>query len=480
MFRFLLFILLVFVFWGCSSETGSDSGGKFKPLLSFSASGAINGENIGDYSFRGTCLEDGEVTFSVSGPDKDGTPVEPVTGAITCEQGEWEITPSDLAIPFDLASFGDGEVVISVSVSGFKAELKIVKDLVPPTVLAPTSADPAIASSEWSWECQDDGCVDYRIAFNGDPSFAFPDDAEFVEATSSAPQGSNNGGDYYLHVQGRDAAGNLSNIIRSGPFAFDNVTPRLSQVVVSSNDNPNTAYAKAGNQLVFEATFDLSVTVDSSGGIPQLVLSVGGTPVRATFSGSSGTSGTTHNFSYTVEDNLNGTVRVQGLYLAGGTILDAGDSDPLSLEEIDLEMAGLTVDTTVPVVESIANDDAAKSWSWGCSEENCQYRILIDSNTSTSTVTGTYGVSATALAPGVKGSYYIHIQAQDPAGNESQVAHSDTALEVATTTADNIDPTVSQVTGTEDSKPNGPIIRDCWGSNTCATITPQLRHISCS
>ena len=347
-----------------------------------------------------------------------------------------------------------------------------------PTALAPTSIDPAIPESEWSWGCQDGGCVDYRFTFNDDPSYTFSDDMEFSEATSSAPQGKNNGGDYYLHVQGRDAAGNLSNVVfRGGPFAFDNVAPRLSQVVVSASDNPNTAYAKAGNRLVFEATFDLSVIVESSGGAPQLALSIGGSPVLATFSGSSGVSGTTHNFSYTVEDNLNGIVRVQGLDLAGGTILDAGDGDPLSLEGIDLVVAGLTVDTTVPVVESIANDDAAESWSWGCSEQDCQYRTLIDGNAITSAVTGTYGVSATAMAPGIKGLYYIHIQARDPAGNESQVAHSTTALEVTTTTEDNVDPTVAEVTGTENSYKEGALVALKVAFSEAVTIggSPKLQ-----
>ena len=113
------FIVGVFVFWGCSNKANLDSSGKATPLLSLEAAGAINSDNIGDYSFRGTCLKDGEVSFSLSGPDKDGVPVEPVTGAVACEQGEWEIAPGDLATPFDLASFGDGEVVVSVSILGF-------------------------------------------------------------------------------------------------------------------------------------------------------------------------------------------------------------------------------------------------------------------------------------------------------------------------------------------------------------------------
>ncbi len=83
-----------------------------------------------------------------------------------------------------------------------------------------------------------------------------------------------------------------------------------------------------------------------------------------------------------------------------------------------------TFDGTAPVVTGLANDATAKkskTWTWGCSK-TCTYRYVVDTNATTSP-SGSYGSVTTANQSLGDGTYYLHVQAKDLAGNVSAVVH---------------------------------------------------------
>lgn len=85
---------------------------------------------------------------------------------------------------------------------------------------------------------------------------------------------------------------------------------------------------------------------------------------------------------------------------------------------------GWVADISAPVVYNLFNNStytAAKTWNWLCTEA-CTYRYVIDQNPGT-VPTGTFTSGTTATQSTGTGTYYIHVQATDTAGNLSAVVH---------------------------------------------------------
>lgn len=81
------------------------------------------------------------------------------------------------------------------------------------------------------------------------------------------------------------------------------------------------------------------------------------------------------------------------------------------------------LDTAVVSVTGLSDDAVAKqtkAWAWGCSKASCTYRYIIDQVFGTLPVTG-YVATTTGSQTSGTGTYYIHVQAKDEAGNESAV-----------------------------------------------------------
>ncbi len=80
-------------------------------------------------------------------------------------------------------------------------------------------------------------------------------------------------------------------------------------------------------------------------------------------------------------------------------------------------------DTTPPLILGLVNLTETRfkrTWSWSCSETSCSYRHLISTN-AIETLSGSYDSTDTANLNNGTGTYYIHVQARDAAGNESGV-----------------------------------------------------------
>ncbi|MBK7845611.1 MAG: S8 family serine peptidase [Bdellovibrionales bacterium] len=83
------------------------------------------------------------------------------------------------------------------------------------------------------------------------------------------------------------------------------------------------------------------------------------------------------------------------------------------------------LDNTAPNLTGLSNDSSwaiSKIWTWGCDESGCNYRFVVDTNSNT-VPSDSFSSTASTSKTSATGTFYIHVQAQDPAGNTSSVAH---------------------------------------------------------
>ena len=90
-----------------------------------------------------------------------------------------------------------------------------------------------------------------------------------------------------------------------------------------------------------------------------------------------------------------------------------------------------TLDTTPPSVSGLEDDNnprSSKDWAWSSDDSSAQFRFTLNSNDEhTFADDDSYGAVKTAATQGANaplgdGTYYLHVQARDSVGNESQVS----------------------------------------------------------
>ena len=187
-----------------------------------------------------------------------------------------------------------------------------------------------------------------------------------------------------------------------------------------------------GAEVNLTATFSESVTVSASstGSIPRLVLDVGGSGslLYADYEGSTGASGVSHTFRYTVSagENDGDGIQVTGIDLQGGSLLNAAGNGVIAVGAA-LDVAGVLVEALAPSLTGLSNDftfKKSKTWRWGCRDDSkpCRYRYAINTSRSHSFAdTETYSATTSAIQGVGTGDYYLYIQAKDSVGNESEV-----------------------------------------------------------
>jgi len=369
----------------------------------------------------------------------------------------------------------------------------------------------ATKSKTWTWGCNKASCT-YRFAIDTSATWTA---AGAYAATATATQNSGTG-TYYLHVEARDAAGNVSsvssvsavldNTAPAAPSGLSMVTPatasgnvttptiRVSGVVsgdrislheadatcdVASEkafgtaadvtidlttsalaEGAHTFYAKAKDSAGNFACSGTTVvyTVDLTAPTVSGVAVQTGLTVDVTFSEPMGTGVTTAS-NYTLSGSGQGSlannptsVALQSgntyrLTWAAGEMKNGGDITITVATAKD--SAGNTIGSpdsrthtggaigTAPTISGLSDDATltkSKTWTWGCSE-SCTYRFAVDTSSSW-TPTGTFAATATATQSTGNGTYYIHVQAQDGAGNLSAVTTVSVVL-------DNTAPTLS-------------------------------------
>ena len=119
-------------------------------------------------------------------------------------------------------------------------------DTTPPTVTGLADDNVATQSKSWSWGC-DETCT-YRHTINQNTSHTFSSEPYSSEITASQSSGD---GTYYLHVQAKDAADNVSSVV--------SVSAELD------NTGPSATLARANGETgVVNEAFNVTITFSES------------------------------------------------------------------------------------------------------------------------------------------------------------------------------------------------------------------------
>ena len=425
---FCIVLLSVISLTGCNSSNSKKRGS-----LSIDAVDVINSHNKGNYIFSGPCVENGANNIEYSMASSGSSPeAEPLTGSIDCTGGRWKLPLKALeALP-------DGEITFSLSSGKLSASLTLTQDTVIPVLDSVTRTEGGSFTlvCDGAGEAACDTSYKYRWAVNTDASHTFEDDVPFFATTANSwleKMTSNGDEDLYLHVQVQDEAGNTFGTVKSSEsFRHDNELPQIVSVKgVSSNSNKS--YGKESDTITLSVSF--SENVSASGGVPALDL---GNGRSADCTNCSGSAVNTMTFSYQVSDTDNGGLELQGfLFGSGEKITDEWEEwDNNAVQPTSpITVSGITLDTTDPRVIGldVINKSNIWSWSWDCSEASCEYRHKINSSTSSPvTISGNYSAGATTapVSSSSAGTYYVHVQATDAAGNESSIVSATKSIPV--------------------------------------------------
>ena len=254
-------------------------------------------------------------------------------------------------------------------------------------------------SKTWSWGCDKPPCVyQYGITTSSQHSFS-----DHYATTATAMQDTGDG-TYYLHVQARTTQNeqNLFSVVQIVSAILDNTppdAPKASSFSTSSPSNKVGPQVVASNLQVGDRV-EIYKSNDCSGS------AVGSGVVEASQS--------------SVSIELERLI-TENSYEYYAKVIDIAENSSTCSEESVLTYL---LDLTSPEVIGLESDNVekgAKTWLWSCNE-SCKYRHHINGEPQhTFERDDSYTlVNSTSQREG-EGTYYLHVQAKDIAGNESQV-----------------------------------------------------------
>src|SRR5208283_4039324 len=149
-------------------------------------------------------------------------------------------------------------------------------------------------------------------------------------------------------------AGNVANLsltglTQSGP-QIDTTSPAINSIT----DSPSSGDFNAGKVITLTLGMSETVTVNTTGGSPTLTLNDGGTAV---YVGGSGTNALT--FSYTVLAGQNTPDLMETAVNLNGATIQDGAGNAASLSLTGLPQGSPQIDTTTPVISSIAESPSS-------------------------------------------------------------------------------------------------------------------------
>ncbi|WP_291516010.1 Ig-like domain-containing protein [Bdellovibrio sp. ArHS] len=192
-----------------------------------------------------------------------------------------------------------------------------------------------------------------------------------------------------------DAAGNANVAAANLLRIYDSVSPMLSlssSAATEFNTSTMTVTATFSEDVTGFALDDVSVT----NGIASML------------SGS----GAIYNFVVTPLGQGSVTVAI-----SDRIALDAGGNENAAATDLTR-----IYDSVAPTITGLSDDGTwrtSKTWNWSCSE-TCTFRHLVDMS-AVSTPATSFSSTTTATQSSGSGTYYLHVQAQDSAGNSSLV-----------------------------------------------------------
>ena len=374
----------------------------------------INTLNQGSYTFDGTCIKDGgnsiECNVESSASFEE---TAPLTDSINCVDDAWGLPLTDIG------SLPSGEISVSLSYSKFSASIAVTKNTVVPVLNSITYRQGRPFELACDGTSAYDDSYTYRWIANSSTSHTFAKDVAFSDiALNSLLDNVSSDGDQdiYLHMQVRDEAGNISGLVKSGTFRYDNTAPRITTVTGQSGNSVNTPYKKEGDTVTFSVSFSENVTAS---GTPVLNLGRGCTADCSNYTGGSKKILT---FSYQVVSTDNGGLELRKfLFDSSEKIIDGGSNKIVELSA-PIMVSGITLDTTALSMKNIVvtNNNNVWIWGWGCNEAVCQYRHTMDTSRASTALSGNYSTTATISPPknNPTGTYCAHVQARDAAGNK--------------------------------------------------------------
>ncbi|SNR17118.1 T9SS type A sorting domain-containing protein [Tenacibaculum jejuense] len=189
----------------------------------------------------------------------------------------------------------------------------------------------------------------------------------------------------------------------SAPNCLWNITFASPPSTVTSVTVPSNATYSAGQNLDFTVSFNETITVNTTGGTPQLALTIGSTTRQATFVSGSGTANLLFRYTVQAGDSDTDGIAVGSLAANGGTIQNGSGTDAdLTLNSIG-STTNVFVDGIAPTGYSVtidqspinaANDDAV-SFTFASAEVGTTYNYAFTSSGAPGSVTGS-GTIATA------------------------------------------------------------------------------------
>ncbi|WP_417785532.1 T9SS type A sorting domain-containing protein [Tenacibaculum sp.] len=185
---------------------------------------------------------------------------------------------------------------------------------------------------------------------------------------------------------GKDANLTLNSVGSTAAVLVDATAPTVTSVSVPANGNYLT-----GQNLDFTVNFDENITVNTTGGTPQIAITIGATTRQAVYQSGSGTSVLV--FRYTVQSGDSDTdgIAVGTLAANGGTLKDAASNDAvLTLNSISAT-TGVLVDAVAPTVTNVSVP-ANGTYSAG---QNLDFTVNFNENVTVNTTGGTPQIAIT-------------------------------------------------------------------------------------
>ncbi|SDL38749.1 T9SS type A sorting domain-containing protein [Kriegella aquimaris] len=183
----------------------------------------------------------------------------------------------------------------------------------------------------------------------------------------------------------RDGAGNDANLTLNSVGAtasvlVDAVAPAVTSVTVPANGT----YI-SGQNMDFTVNFSDNATVNTTGGTPQLAITIGGTARQAIYQSGSGTGSLLFRYTVQTSDSDADGIAVGTLATNGGTIKDGSGNDAdLTLNSVGAT-ASVLVDAVAPTVTSVTVPANATY----ISGQNLDFTVNFSENVTVNTTGGT-------------------------------------------------------------------------------------------
>ncbi|KPA13071.1 hypothetical protein MHK_006719, partial [Candidatus Magnetomorum sp. HK-1] len=265
--------------------------------------------------------------------------------------------------------------------------VSVVLDNIAPVVLGLSENQYPVQQKTWTFSGKDsDSDIQYRYIIDRMPK-SMPENIFSYETTATLNNGD---GLYYLHVQAKDRAGNLSEI-STVSVLLDNTGPEITGLSDDTYPRQSKTWhwnaSDKDNHLIYRYSIDQLSDSEASGSFTHV------------------------NTVHLSKQNGIWYLHVQAKDRAGNI------SKTFTVSTL--------LDNKSPIITGLDNDlipKKEKQWFFSCTDDDTEitFRYHIDQSVETSPSTAFTSVSK-ALISSVNGLWYIHVQARDRAGNVSEV-----------------------------------------------------------